>query len=81
MRFILTILLVALAFCVGVFVEHDFGLVNTARTHCSAPACKCKCPCCANCDCCSGCPGNSNYNDKCTCKQCDCCPKCVGQRE
>jgi hypothetical protein len=32
MRFILTILLLILSFFFGIFVEHDFGVINEIKT-------------------------------------------------
>jgi hypothetical protein len=77
-KFIGTLLLVALAFSVGVFAEHDFGVVQLARNEMVQRSALCDCK--GKCDCCPGCPGQGSEG-KCTCNgQCTCCTKCVGHR-
>jgi hypothetical protein len=74
MRFVLALVGMLLAFVVGVFVEHDFNVVNLARTQ--AVQTRSTCVCGSSCDCCSACLGN----EKCVCKKCDCCVNCPGHK-
>jgi hypothetical protein len=66
MRTALVVLALLLSFALGVFIEHDFGVIQLTQTH-SAALCrradKEKCTC--------KCGGDS---EKCTCEGKDCCP-------
>jgi hypothetical protein len=86
MRFLLSLLAVALSFAVGVFVEHDFRVVDKASGNVAVKAhypdasknMSKVCICDNKCDCCPSCLSGS----KCECKpQCDCCPDCSGHKK
>jgi hypothetical protein len=72
MRFVLALVGMLLAFVVGVFVEHDFNVVNLAR----AQATSTRCVCGKDCNCCQGCLDGK----ECTCKVCRCCTNCKGNQ-
>lgn len=86
-RFLLTIVLVVLAFVLGVFVQHNFRAVEQVQQKyfkvgkpAQMPTDICPCTEC-NKTCCPGCPGIGGSGGKCTCPkgQCTCCIACEGR--
>lgn len=79
MRFVLSLLAVLLAFAVGVFVEHDFRIVDRSNGGVTVSKKVSKtCSCEGSCDCCSACL----LGGKCVCKpECNCCPDCPGHKK
>ena len=91
-----TLLVVFVLFFVGVFAEHDFGVVDMVREglgqektaasnkcNCGVlPTVKAKaCSCKGKCTCCSACPGQGGTSE-CRCQpSCGCCKDCPGHKK
>jgi hypothetical protein len=89
MRFLLALLGIFLAFVVGIFVEHDFSVVNLSKggvavlakkagcdCNCAGDANKCTCDgTCCPCEKCGNCVA---CQKTCSCEgNCDCCSACL----
>lgn len=72
MKFILSVML---ALCLGVFVEHDFGIVNLSRHVVTTQLQENECIC-EQCQCCPACMKQG----KCRCVNCKCCDNCPGRK-